>query len=33
VGGADVGVAEGAVVTGKNEKKDKKGKNGRGKKK
>jgi ankyrin repeat protein len=32
-GGSDVGVAEGAVVTGKNGKKGKKGKNGRGKKK
>jgi hypothetical protein len=32
-GGADVGVAEGAVATGKNGKKGKKGKNGRGKKK
>jgi hypothetical protein len=31
--GADVGVAEGAVATGKNGKKGKKGKNGRGKKK
>ena len=32
-GGADVGVAEGAVATGKNGKKGKKGKKGRGKKK
>jgi hypothetical protein len=32
-GGTDVGVAEGAVATGKNGKKGKKGKNGRGKKK
>jgi hypothetical protein len=32
-GAADVGVAEGAVATGKNGKKGKKGKNGRGKKK
>jgi hypothetical protein len=32
-GGADVGVAEGAVATGKNGKKGKKGKNSRGKKK
>jgi hypothetical protein len=32
-GGANVGVAEGAVATGKNGKKGKKGKNGRGKKK